>query len=148
MLVRPAEPDDMEQVLALRHEVFVVDQGVPAELERDELDAVSLHAVACSDGRVVGTGRLVPPGLAEPTATVGRLAVAPRHRRAGVGAAVLAVLEACALERGWPEVRLHAQTAVQDFYGRRGYQAVGDPYEEAGIEHVTMVKRLHDDRPA
>ncbi|MGZ6791616.1 MAG: GNAT family N-acetyltransferase, partial [Mycobacteriales bacterium] len=70
MTARLAGPADMEQVFALRHEVFVLGQDVPEELERDELDAVSDHAVVVQDGRVVGTGRLLPDG------TIGRMAVA------------------------------------------------------------------------
>ncbi len=148
MLVRLAEPEDMEQVYALRREVFVDEQGVPEDMERDELDALSVHAVACAEGRVVGTGRLIPPGLAEPSSTVGRVAVAEEHRGTGVGAAVLAVLEACARERGWPDVVLHAQAAVRGFYDKYGYTAVGEPYLEAGIEHVTMRKQLEHAPPA
>ena len=41
-----AVPADLDEVWALRHEVFVVGQGVPVELERDELDAGADHAVA------------------------------------------------------------------------------------------------------
>ncbi|MCW2499988.1 MAG: conserved hypothetical acetyltransferase, partial [Frankiales bacterium] len=74
MIVRLAGPADMSAVLALRHEVFVVGQGVPAELERDERDAVSDHAVALLDEQVVGTGRLLPDG------TIGRMAVAAAAR--------------------------------------------------------------------
>ena len=58
--VRLAGPDDMPAVYALRHEVFVVGQDVPVELERDELDAAADHAVALdAAGEDVGTGRLV-----------------------------------------------------------------------------------------
>lgn len=134
--VRLATPEDMPAAFALRHEVFVVGQGVPPELELDELDAVCDHAVALLDGEVVGTGRLLP------TATIGRMAVAERVRGQGVGAAVLECLEERARERGFGVVELHAQVHAAGFYDKAGYAPFGEVYLEAGIEHVSMRKVL------
>ena len=136
MIARLAGPDDMPAVFALRHEVFVIGQDVPEELERDELDAVSDHAVAIVDGTVVGTGRLLPDG------TVGRMAVSDGVRGQGIGAAVLAVLEDRARERGLPAVELHAQVHALGFYERYGYVPFTEVYLEAGIEHRSMRKEL------
>ena len=135
-MTRLARPEDLAALLALRHEVFVVGQGVPADLERDELDAVADHAVAERDGRVVGTGRLLPDG------TIGRLAVAPALRGQGIGAEVLARLEDRARERGLPAVELHAQLHARGFYDKAGYASYGEVYVEAGIDHVSMRKQL------
>lgn len=136
MIVRLAEPQDMDAVFALRHEVFVIEQKVAADLERDDLDAVSDHAVVLLDGEVVGTGRLLPDG------TIGRMAVTARRRGEGIGAAVLACLEERARERGLPGVELHAQRHATGFYERAGYVAFGEVYLEAGIEHLSMRKEL------
>lgn len=126
----------MPEVFALRHEVFVVGQQVPEDLERDSLDAHCDHAVAELDGVLVGTGRLLPNG------TIGRMAVAVGARRQGIGAAVLAELEGRARARGHVRVELHAQLHAAGFYDRAGYARVGDVYLEAGIEHITMCKTL------
>lgn len=131
-----AAPPDLPAVFALRHEVFVLGQDVPEELERDELDDVSDHVVAVDDSTVVGTGRLLPDG------TIGRMAVREQARGRGVGAAVLARLEQRARERGLPEVELHAQTHARTFYERAGYRSYGEVYVEAGIDHVSMRKML------
>lgn len=136
MTVRLAGPEDTEELLRLRHRVFVLGQGVPEELEQDDLDAVCVHVVAVEDGRVVGTGRLLPDG------TIGRMAVAEEARGRGVGAGVLALLERQARARGDSRVQLHAQVHAAGFYERAGYQRVGDVYLDAGIEHVTMLKPL------
>jgi predicted GNAT family N-acyltransferase len=37
---------------------------------------------------------------------------------------------------------LHAQLYVERFYLRHGYARVGGVFEEAGIDHVAMRKRL------
>lgn len=136
MIVRLATPEDMPAVYALRHEVFVLGQGVPPELELDEMDGVSDHAVALLDGEVVGTGRLLP------TATIGRMVVAEPVRGRGVGARVLECLEQRARSRGFATVELHAQLHAAGFYDKVGYTPYGEVYLEAGIEHVSMRKEL------
>ena len=136
MIVRLATEADMDAAFALRHQVFVVGQDVPADLERDDLDAVSDHAVAILEGVVIGTGRLLPDG------TIGRMAVAAPARGQGVGAAVLEQLEHRARERGLAAVELHAQVHASGFYERAGYEPFGEVYLEAGIEHQSMRKAL------
>lgn len=150
--VRLARPADMAAVHALRHEVFVVGQRVPPEIERDDRDATSEHVVALRDGQLVGTGRLV---LATAPPSLGRLAVAADERGTGVGAALLRRLEERAAELGLPVVELHAQVHARGFYDRAGWTAFGDVYLEAGIEHVSMRKAVpvvrevrDDDGPA
>ena len=153
--VRLAGPEDMEQVYALRHEVFVVGQAVPVELERDELDADADHALGLLDGRVVGTGRLVDgridedgrlvPGTTGAVATIGRMAVVDEARGAGLGRALLDLLVARAVTRGLPEVELHAQLHARGFYERAGFSPFGAVYLEAGIEHLGMRRRLLGD---
>ncbi len=140
---RVTAPDDRVAAYELRKEVFVREQHVPEEIELDELDATADHVVAADEaGRVVATGRLVL--LDRTTGKVGRMAVARPVRGRGAGAAVLAELERIARsERRLEEIVLHAQLSAKGFYDRAGYRAEGDIFEEAGIDHVTMRKRLH-----
>ena len=147
-----ASPSDWPELEALRHRVFVEEQAVPVELERDELDDIATHAVARNaGGTVVGTGRMVVQagGLAR----IGRMAVAVEARATGVGAALLAVLETAARAAGCRRVELHAQTHATGFYGRAGYEActgrfegrplrAGEVFDDAGIPHVAMGKDL------
>ena len=131
---------DWPEVVALRTRVFVEEQGVPPEIERDAADATAVHAVARDGaGRVVATGRLLER---DGRAAIGRMAVDAGARGGGYGAAVLAVLHREAVRRGLTEVELHAQVTARGFYERAGYTVVGGEYEEAGIVHVTMRRRL------
>lgn len=139
-VVQLARPEEMPAVFALRHEVFVRGQGVPEELELDELDAVCDHVVARDGEAVVGTGRLLP--AADGVGRIGRMAVVDRARRRGVGAAVLLRLEQRAAERGDAAVELHAQLHARAFYERAGYTAYGPVFDDAGIDHVAMRKAL------
>jgi predicted GNAT family N-acyltransferase len=121
----------------LRFEVFVEEQKVPAEMELDDWDARSVHAVAFDGaGRAVGTGRLLPDGH------IGRMAVARSARGSGVGSAVLVALMDEARRRGHEYAVLSAQTHAIAFYVRHGYAVEGGEYMDAGIPHVDMRRRL------
>jgi predicted GNAT family N-acyltransferase len=138
--VREARDDaEREAALALRHAVFVDEQGVPAELEVDEHDEAALHLVALDDGRLVGTCRLVSDG---PRAKFGRLVVARSARGGGIGNALLGEAERRARAEGASEMVLTAQTAAMGLYERAGYTARGEVFLDAGIEHMTMEKAL------
>ena len=120
----------------LRREVFIVEQGVPEELEWDEYDAVSRHALALIDGEAVGCGRLLPDGH------IGRMALRKVFRGRGVGRMLLAALVSEASGRGLSMLQLHAQTHALGFYAQAGFVAEGVEFDEAGIPHRLMVRRL------
>ncbi len=136
---RRASPGDMAAVMALREKVFVHEQGVPADLEHDDLDATALHLLAEDGGRIVGCCRLVPSGDAM---RLGRMAVAADARGTSIGALLLAFAEAVAREEGAAEMTLHAQVSARGFYDRAGYAPEGDEFLDAGIVHVAMRRAL------
>jgi predicted GNAT family N-acyltransferase len=129
----------MSAVYALRHDVFVVEQGVPEELEVDEHDKAAIHLAAVSDGRVIGTLRILRHGR---TAKIGRMAVSASSRKEGVGRALMEFAAATASRRGAEEVILGAQLTAREFYRRLGYVEEGAVFDDAGIPHVMMRKTL------
>lgn len=142
-----ASEAELFQALAVREVVFIEEQHVPESLERDADDARAFHVLALSRKHAVGTGRLVP--LEAPPAgetgswgKVGRMAVLQSHRRAGVGSRLLETLEAEARRRGCGGIVLNAQLSAMEFYKGRGYLPNGAVFEEAGMPHVEMKKRL------
>ena len=93
------------QALAIREVVFIEEQSVPEDMERDEDDAQA-------------------------------------YRRSGVGTRLLAALEEEARKRGMAGIMLHAQLSAMDFYKRHGYVPHGAVFEEAGMPHLEMKRRL------
>ena len=135
--MRSVDWESGQQALrAVREAVFVREQSVPPALEWDEYDPVSQHVVADADGVPIGTGRLLPDGH------IGRMAVLAPWRGRGVGSALLRALLQLAEEAGHPRVMLSAQAHAQGFYRRFGFASQGQPYVEAGIEHVAMSRAL------
>ena len=131
---------ELRQALALRVRVFCDEQGVPREIEVDEYDDVARHAIAVApDGSVVGTMRLVAAGT---MVKVGRVAVDRAWRGRGIASGLLGRAMEYAQAIRAEELRLAAQVAAVDLYRKAGYRPVGRPFEEAGIEHVWMVREV------
>jgi predicted GNAT family N-acyltransferase len=134
----------------VRRHVFVTEQGVPEDLELDDLDPGADHFLAYLDGHAVGAGRLVvePAGFegaswsTGPVAHLGRLAVLETARGTGLGVALVHAIEARAQQRGLDLVALSAQTQALGFYERLGYTAHGEEFDDAGLPHVWMTRPL------
>jgi predicted GNAT family N-acyltransferase len=128
---------DRAELEYIRRTVFIEEQRIPERDEWDDIDHVAVHVLAyVSTGEAkrdaVGTGRL------EPTGKIGRVAVLPRFRGTGAGVAIMRRLMELAVERGFTEVYLSAQTAARGFYERLGFRADGPEFDEVGIPHQCM----------
>lgn len=145
-----AQAADREAAYAVRHAVFVQEQGVPVELERDLGDAEADHFLAVVDSLPVGAVRLLvePAGFEGvqaplgPVAHLGRLAVLAPARRTGLGAELVRAVEARAVERGLAVVYLGAQTHAVGFYTGLGYAPYGPEFDDAGLPHRHMARLL------
>jgi predicted GNAT family N-acyltransferase len=135
--VRPASWHTDHKILsAIREQVFIKEQSVPAELEHDGLDANAWHVIALAQSVPVGTGRLLADGH------IGRMAVLRDWRGIGAGAAMLATLMRIARSLGMKRVVLNAQLHALPFYLHQGFHQVGEDFMEAGIAHRRMERDL------
>jgi predicted GNAT family N-acyltransferase len=130
---------EMTELLALRHDVFCVEQGVPVYEELDGRDGEGVHLVAVSDGILLATCRLLFVG---PTVQFSRLAVRKSARRRGIASALLALADEETRAGGARRIVLHAQTYARSLYEAAGYEPRGRIFMEAGIEHIAMEKHL------
>lgn len=125
----------------VRTEVFIGEQQIPPDMEWDDADESSVHAVAYNRlAMPVATGRLLEhvPGVAK----IGRMAVVRAARGCGVGRRVLDALIQQARERGDRAALLHAQVSASGFYAQAGFVARGAEFDDVGIPHVEMVRTL------
>lgn len=130
---------EYEEVLAIRHAVFVDEQGVSADLEVDAYEEVSTFFLALDeDGRAVGTGRV---RVKDDLLKFERIATLKSERGRGVGQALMNFMHAYAAEVH-PHQRpyMHAQASAISFYEKLGWITIGDRFFEAGIEHAVMVR--------
>lgn len=132
---------DLEQAIAVRERVFIVEQRVPLEEELDGHDEEALHllAIGAGGGSAVGTLRLLFDGE---TVKVGRVAVDREWRGRGIAARMIDVALQEARARGASRARLASQLAVVALYERAGFAVESGVFEEAGIPHVWMGREL------
>lgn len=133
-------PDELSAHHAIRHAVFVDEQGIFAEHDLDEWDDGAIHVVAALDGEIVGAVRLYPLddfGLWKGD----RLAVLPRAR-ARVGAALVRFAVATAGNRGGQKMIAQIQEGNVAFFTRLGWEPTGPPREHHGVPHQQMAITL------
>jgi len=131
---------DLAECLRIREEVFVGEQDVPLDMERDRLDSQALHFIALADGQPMGTARVVlRDGGA--SAKIGRVAVRRSTRGFGIGRRLIAAIEETPDLGHVRNFLLDAQSHAQQFYARLGYEAYGEEFMDAGIPHRHMKKR-------
>ncbi len=138
---------ELFQALAIREVVFIEEQHVQEGIERDAADQKAYHVLALQQGHAVGTARLVmlpnaPQGQTGLWAQVGRMAVLQSVRKMGIGSMLLKAVEDEARRRQVNGIILHAQLVALEFYKRYHYEPMGAVFEEAGMPHLEMHKKL------
>jgi len=134
------DPGEVAGAIALRQQVFCVEQGVSASVEVDELDAQADHLLGQdAQGRVVATLRLVRSGE---RAKVGRVAVERSRRREGIALRMLAMALERAASVGCTEAVLASQVYAVPLYERAGFAVCSEEFVEEGLPHVWMTRPL------
>ncbi|KAF1297269.1 GNAT family acetyltransferase [Enterococcus sp. JM4C] len=127
--------------LRIRNQVFVEEQGVPLTREIDKDEANAIHFVLYSDtDEAMATVRLLP--LDDNQLKLQRMAVKIDFRNHGFGKVIIAAAENFAKGQGFKKIKLGSQKSAIGFYESIGYQSYGEPFIDAGIEHVSMEKNL------
>ena len=145
--VAKIDPVTLYRLLALRVDVFVVEQKCAyRELDGRDLEPHARLIWAEAGEDVVATLRVLHDrgagGSAE-AVRIGRVATAPAARSSGL-ATVLMNRALSAADHDYPEhdVVLDAQVRLATWYGRFGFVSDGPDYDEDGIEHRPMRRRV------
>ncbi|KLT65589.1 GNAT family N-acetyltransferase [Pedobacter sp. BMA] len=130
-------PEDLDKVFAIRKKVFVEEQNCPPELEWENED-ISTHFLATQNGQPCGACRWRKTELGY---KLERFAVLKEFRGQGVGRALIA--EALSdLPEDAHYIYLNSQLDAVSLYAKFGFASQGDQFEEAGIQHFKMVKKV------
>lgn len=130
---------EFAEALRLRIEVFVKEQGVPYEEEQDHDDATAWHLGVFEGKQLLGTARLV---IHKDNGRIGRVAVKKDYRSQGIGLALMhKALDLC-LDFSLARAYLSAQVSVLPFYEKLGFVPYGTIFDDGGIPHQYMERRL------
>lgn len=128
--------------MKVRTEVFVKEQGIDYADEIDGTDSSAFeYYVAYKDNKPIGTVRIRQ--AEERRFELGRLAVLKEYRSQGIGFKLMRYVEKMISHKQAPiTIELHAQERAVEFYTKLGYHISGERYEEVGIPHVPLAKRI------
>lgn len=136
-------PHELYDIMALRQEVFVVEQNCPY-LDADGKDIESWHLMGKDEtGKLIAYTRLLPEGLAyKDFVSIGRVVSSPLARGTGVGKILMQhSIEMCRRLFGNQPIKIGAQSYLLKFYENFGFRSTGEEYLEDGIPHTKMVLR-------
>lgn len=125
--------DLMKKAFAIRHEVFVIGQNCPADIEY-EFEEESTHFLVIKNKEAIATARY---RKTEKGYKLERFAVLKNERGNGYGNLVLKALLKD-LKKFSGLIYIHAQEQVLPFYEKFGFKKEGNIFEEAGIMHYKM----------
>ena len=130
--------EQLYAVLALRSEIFVVDQHC-VYLDPDGKDIFALHLLGMERDSLAAYIRLFPPTDVENYIIFGRVLTARSARNKGYGKKLIQeLLTYC--ESSFPgiSIKCSAQHYLKQFYEGFGFKTYGEIYEEVGIPHIGM----------
>ncbi|MCK5687094.1 GNAT family N-acetyltransferase [bacterium] len=131
--------DELDMVFKIRERVFTIEQDVPEYIERDGKDDESTHFVGIYRGVIVACARL---RFIDNAVKLERMAVLEDYRGRKIASQLLKyMLKQCPIE-DFESVILNSQYYLREFYQKYGFVTFGDPFDEAGIKHVKMIKKL------
>ncbi len=136
-------PFELYEIMALRQEVFIVEQNCPY-LDADGKDLASWHLTGRdTSGKLICYTRLLPEGVAyDDYVSIGRVVSAPSARGTGAGKILMQrSIEMCAHLFGNRPVKIGAQSYLVKFYEGFGFRSTGEEYLEDGIPHTKMILR-------
>lgn len=128
--------EELEKAFAVRKQVFVDEQNCPPELEWEN-EEESIHFLAEMNGEACGACRW---RKTDKGYKLERFAVLKEFRGKRIGQALVAAALAD-LPDDAHYIYLNAQIHALPLYARFGFIAEGEPFDEAGIQHMKMVKK-------
>ncbi|MGV2621846.1 GNAT family N-acetyltransferase [Halobacillus sp. ACCC02827] len=138
-IVKVTKDSQRQDAYYVRRTVFVEEQHVPEELEIDELEESAIHFVGYESGEPVAASRL---RFVNGYGKLERICVMKDQRGRSYGRKMIEEMEAVTREYAYDKAKLNAQTQAEKFYESLGYVTISGEFMDAGIPHVTMVKKL------
>lgn len=137
-----ADEVDLELHHRVRHEVFVVEQGlfVGSDVDSHDADPATIHLVGLVDDAVAGAVRLWPSGGGRWHGD--RLAVTAKQRHAGLGRPLVRLAVRTATQAGGALMTAHVQVRNVRFFEALGWSAVGGIEDYVGAPHQLMTITL------
>ncbi len=128
--------EELFEIYKLRVSVFVVEQKCPYQ-EADDADRVAYHLWLEDDTGIEAYARVLPPGTAFPTVSVGRVIAV--KRRCGLGSKIVeAAIDVARAKLYADQITIEAQTYARSLYEKHGFRQTSEEFLEDGVPHIQM----------
>ncbi len=126
---------DLDKVFKIREIVFVKEQNVPLNRDRDEFDDVAKHVLVLYNNKPVGCARI---RFINKKAKLERIAILKKYRGKGFGKKILDYLIKYCKKKNIKNIMMDAQYYLRDYYKKLGFNPRGKIFMDAGIKHIRM----------
>ena len=132
--------EELYKILALRAEVFVVEQNCPYQ-DVDGKDLNSIHVLGYIKNELVAYARVLSQGISyQEYASIGRIVTSPSIRGNNYGHDLVDFsIKVC--QKNFPSqpIKISAQAHLEKFYNAHSFKATGEAYLEDDIPHIGMI---------
>lgn len=140
-VIRALDLDVLKRICKVRNDVFVVEKGVPEDIESDSFDVIDGQCdhfllVSSEDTGAARVKRV------DDSIVLQRFCVYNKYRKCGYGRYLIKYIEDYYTNLGYKSVSLDAKCHAAGFYEACGYSIVSEPFIEADVLHVKMLKNL------
>lgn len=133
--------EELYQILQLRQEIFIIEQNcIYPDIDGIDKQCYHVFVKAKDREKIIAYARLVPANLKFDVPSIGRVINDKNHRGKGLGKLLMqkAIDLTMSLFKT-DSIKISAQTYLFKFYSELGFKAIGETYDEDGIEHVDML---------
>ncbi len=132
--------EELFEIYKLRVSVFIVEQSCPYQ-DIDDADKSAYHVWLRDEDGIEAYARVLPAGVAFPTAAFGRVIAV--KRRCGLGTKIVtASIEAVRDKLGADMITIEAQVYARSLYENLGFRQTSEEFLEDGIPHIQMQLEL------
>ena len=132
--------EELYKILALRAEVFVVEQNCPYQ-DVDGKDLQSIHVLGYIKNELVAYARVLEQGISyREYASIGRIVTSPSIRGNNHGHDLVDFsIKVCQKKFPGQPIKISAQAHLEKFYNAHSFKATGEAYLEDDIPHIGMI---------
>lgn len=131
---------ELFEIYKLRVSVFIVEQSCPYQ-DIDDADKSAYHVWLRDEDGIEAYARVLPAGVAFPTAAFGRVIAV--KRRCGLGTKIVAAaIETARDKLGADMITIEAQVYARSLYENLGFRQTSEEFLEDGIPHIQMQLEL------
>lgn len=132
--------EELFEIYKLRVSVFIVEQSCPYQ-DIDDADKSAYHVWLRDEDGIEAYARVLPAGVAFPTAAFGRVIAV--KRRCGLGTKIVAAaIETARDNLGADMITIEAQVYARSLYENLGFRQTSEEFLEDGIPHIQMQLEL------